>query len=158
MTLLTRQQIAEIVGNDIRKIKAFETLQKGVENLTAQTATNVGATTALQDATVITLSNNDTFTNERVLAVDPNFLTITDTGPNGNVILGLLYHIIVNGSYTLTFNTLSDTSLNLPPIGTLVESQLGGNVYASDAAAAAGGVAIGEIYKKTGGTVAWRQV
>lgn len=32
------------------------------------------------------------------------------------------------------------------------------SVYADDAAAAAGGVLVGEYYKKTGGTVVWRQV
>jgi hypothetical protein len=157
MTTLTRQQIAEIVGHDFRKILAFETLQQSVQELTGTTATNVGATTALQDATVITLSPNDTFSQERVLSVGEG-MTITDTGPNANVIIGLLYHIILNGGYRLTFNLLSDTNLSLPPLGTLLESTLWGGPYSTDALAAAGGVPLGAPYRAPAGVVKWRQV
>lgn len=157
MTTLTRAQISKIVGGDPRAIQAWETMQKGVQDVTGTAALNVGATQALQDATVITLSPNDTLTNERVLEVAEG-LALTDTGPGGNLIIGLVYHIITNGGYRLTMNLASDTDVTLPPLGTLLESTLGGGPYATDAAAASGGVALGAPYRKTGGTVVWRQV
>lgn len=156
MTKITRAEISRIVNGDPRAIRAWETMQDGVADLTGANGVQVDATQALQDATVVTLSPNDTFNNERVLQV-ANGLQLTDTGPNGNLIISLLYQIITNGGYRLTFNLVSDTNLDLPPTGKVVESQLGGNTYATDALASAAGFQIGEIYKGPAGAVKWRQ-
>lgn len=156
MTPLTRADLEKVFGNNPKVIFAFEQLAKQVVVNTATSTANAGATVALQDATVITLSPNETFTNERILAVDSAALTITDNGPGNTVVLGMVNLIVLNGGYACTFNLLADTNLDFPTNGTVPSSAIG--PYASDAAAAAAGVNVGEIYKGLAGAVVYRQV
>lgn len=159
-TILNRADIAKIIGKDPATGQVDQKLILGLESLrdttittAAQTATNVEATTALQDATVITLSPNDALTRERILAVGPG-LSITDNGPGNTVVLGLTNIPSIAGPYRVTFNVNSDADLYLPSSGRIPSSSDG--PFADDVAAAAGGVQISEWYAKTGGTVAWR--
>jgi len=112
------------------------------------------ATGSLQDATVLTLSSNAAFNNERVLTFDPAIFQVDDGGPGAPLIVTLLYLIALNGGYRCTFNLKADTTLDLPSVGRVPSSDDG--PFADDAAAAAGGINVGEWYAKTGGTVAWR--
>lgn len=100
----------------------------------AAAAGAIASTGAIQNATVITLSANAAFNNERVLVLDPTYFQADDTGPNGQ--------------YRVTFIVPDSPQLPGP--------------YASDAAAAAAGVDVGDAYRSsataTAGYVLWRQV
>jgi len=154
-TSLTRADLEKVFGNNVKVIRAFEQLAQQVITNTATSTANADATVALQDATVITLSSNETFTNERILAVDSSALTIQDNGAGSTVVLGLVNRITING-YSLQLNLQTDTYLDLPISGKIPSSDVG--PYATDADAAAAGVEIGEIYKGPLGAVVWRQV
>lgn len=135
--------------------KAVEQLFERVTSTSAAVTAGVGATTALVDATVITLSPNEALGNERVLAVDPASLVLTDGGPGETIRLALRYPIATNG-YAVTLNFNADANIAMPLAGRVPSSADG--PYANDAAAAAAGIEIGEWYAVTGGSVAWRQV
>ncbi len=159
-TRINRADLAQAWGSEwVRRnpkvVKALENIQEAAYAADGQTASNAEATKALQDATVITLSPNETLTNERVLALGAG-LQAFDAGPGSTLLLVLRWVIETVGGFALTFNLEADTTLDLPASGKIPSSAVG--PYADDAAAAAAGVEIGEIYKVTGGTVAWRQV
>jgi len=151
---LNRGDLSNLFPGNIKAQMAFEQLFSRVTATGEAVTAGVDATQALTDATVITLSNNDALANERVLAVDPASLTLTDTGPGNTVILALLYAIATTGGYRLTLNLDADTNVKLPVSGVIPSSSVG--PYANDAAAAAAGVQIGEWYAVTGGNVSWR--
>lgn len=162
-TILNRADIARIIGKDPatglidqKLILGFESLQKTAIGAAVQTALNVEATTALQDATVVTLSPNATLTRERILAVATDQLSITDNGPGDTVVLGLVYPVKFTVAYSLAFNLLGDTSLDLPTTGRVPSSADG--PYANDAAAAAADIPLDGIYRGPAGLVTWRQV
>ncbi len=157
MILLTRDDLSRAFPNNPKVVRAFEQLfAQGAAVATVQTA-QTDATQALDQATVVTLSPNDTFSNERVLGVDGNTMAIQDTGTQ--VILSLINNVLTNGGYSCTFNLASDTALDLPSSGrVLTDAFLSDGPYASDAAAASGGVAVGRPYRRSDGVVAWRQV
>jgi hypothetical protein len=152
---ITRDDLYRAFPNQPRLWRAFEQLFFASSANTDAVTTGTAATQALADATVITLSPNDAFNNERVLAVDPQSFSLTDTGTT--IILALINRILTTGGYACTFNLEADTNLDLPSFGRVATRDLGNVTFADDVAAAAGSVPIGHIYRKTGGTVAWRQ-
>lgn len=155
MAGVTRTQLQKAMPNaDQVTILAFEQLLANYPKLSGAT---IAATQALQDATALTLSNNDGFSNERVLTFDPDTFTTTDGGPGNAFVVALLSSIAATGGYRLEFNLGSDTYLDLPPSGRVAERTLGGGPYANDAAAAAGGIQVGEAYRQPAGVVVWRQ-
>lgn len=156
--LLNRGDLERIFPGNYRAVAVLEALQRNVTETQGAIAANVEATNNLGDATVLTLSSSGYFSNERVLALAPG-LVGTDGGAGQSFTLALDMKRLAatNGGFRCTFNLRADTNLDVPTMGRLVESTLGGAAYADDAAAAAAGVRIGEIYRKTGGTVAWRQ-
>lgn len=154
-TRVTRALLSEITKNP-QLLQFFEQLFATGQSNSDTIAGQVDATGAIQDATVLTLSGNAALNNERVLALDPALFTVTDEGPGGRLLVTLLAGIAVNGGYRLTFNLLADTNLTLPPDGRVLESMVTPADYADDAAAAAAGIQVGEAYRKTGGTIAWR--
>ena len=153
---ISRAQLFDAL-KDENLVRQFEkVLQQVADTNQASTAT-VAATSALQDATAITLSPNDALNNERVLAV-VSPLALHDNGPGNTLVLGFVIEFTINGSHALVLNLLGDTNVTLPPSGTLMTTGAGTPSYANDAAAAAAGYAIGDIYKQPSGVVAWRQV
>lgn len=151
MTTLTRADLSKVFGDNPKVISAFETVLKAVGDGEVAQALNVAATAALQDATVITLSPNDTLNNERVLQ-QGHGISLTDTG--SALIIALAYAFYINGGFRLTVNLLADTDLNVPFSGTAMVAenirspQLAASAsYANDAAAAAGGVVVGQFYR-----------
>jgi hypothetical protein len=154
VTTFNRSDLQKIPGITLKVIQALESLQAKAVYAAATVTSNAEATTELQDATNVTLSPNAALPNERILAVDGTTMFLTDNGAGSTVVLGLLYPIFTNGGYALNFNMIADTAVTLPTNGTIPSSAIG--PYADDAAAAAAGVAVGEWYAKTGGTVAWR--
>lgn len=153
---LNRRDLSTLFPGNTKAQMAFEQLFSRTASNTAAVTAGVDATTALTDATVLTLSPNEALSNERILAVDPASLSITDNGPGNTLVLALLYAIATTSGYRLTLNLDADTNVKLPVAGVIPSSAVG--PYANDAAADAAGVEIGEIYKGPTGSVLWRQV
>jgi len=149
---LTRHDLQGALGNNLKVIQAFEKLFRTLADTSNAVTAGAEATQALNDATVITLSANETLTNERVLAVDSGSMTIALTADN--VVLSA--RVTVTGIFRCTLSLIADTNVSLPTGGRIPSSDDG--PYADDTAAAAAGVEVGEWYAKTGGTVVWRQV
>lgn len=150
-TFLNRWELQKLFPDNPKAVIAFDYQQQAIQATTTALASNVDATGALQDATVITLSPNDALTNERVLQLDPDSLKAVDSG--NTLTLSLRYPIKLNGGYRCTFNLLADTNVDMPAQGALL---IDAGPYADDTAAAADGIEIGQIYRKNGGTVVWR--
>jgi hypothetical protein len=152
---ITREDLARAFPNQPRLWRAFEELFFASAANTEAVTTGTAATQALADATIITLSTNEALNNERVLAVDPSAFSLTDTG--ATIVLALIDRVQSTGGFRCVLNLEADTNLDLPSFGRLATTDLGGETYADDAAAAADGVIVGDMYRKTGGTIAWRQ-
>lgn len=138
-SVIPRYLLERHFGNDHRMIRAMEEQSIAVSS-------GVAATSALQDATVIVLSPNGDFTNERTLEVGAGIeMDITD-----DAVILRVADVVRSENYVVTMLPSDNTVLNLPASGTLVSTAndlaLFGN-YASDAAAAAGGVPVGGIYR-----------
>jgi hypothetical protein len=127
---------------DERMIRAMEDQSKVVTD-------GVAATSALADATVLVLSPNGDFTNERVLQVgDGISIEITD-----DTVKLSAENVAFTQGYVVTLIPQGETTLFLPLSGTLVAGEnpqldvttLGN--YANDAAAAGGGVVVGQLYR-----------
>lgn len=138
---IPRWLLAKHFAGDERMIRAMEDQSATVE-------TGVAATSALKDATVIVLSPNGDFTNERVLEVgDGIAMEITDQTVKLSV-----NNVAISQGYPVLLIAQGLTRLILPLSGTLVSGEnpvvdvttLG--AYANDAAAAAAGVPKGGLY------------
>jgi hypothetical protein len=134
-------------AGDNRMIRAMEDQSKVVTD-------GVAATSALADATVIVLSPNGDFTNERVLQVGDGIkVEITD-----DTVTLSVENVAMTQGYPVTLIAQGLTELVLPAVGTLVSntnpqvdvSTLG--AYANDAAAAAAGVPVGGLYRNSAAT------
>jgi hypothetical protein len=140
---------------------AFERQAAQVQRTAATVASGLEATDSIQNATVITLSPNASFTNERVLRLGPGLAADTDDtyvtisiDPEGAA--------VVEGGYSVLLRSQGVTDLLLPMSGTLATKdgseilqnkdlrtpKLSGlGDYANDAAAAAGGVPVTGVYR-----------
>lgn len=152
--LLRRDDLAQFFGNNLRLMSAFEDQSIAVQEATE----GVGATAALKDATVIVLSANGDFTNERVLEIGDGIdIDITDTAVRLSV-----KDVARTADFGVTFVPPAEVELFLPPEGTLVAAEIdqtlfkktldapketGLGNYANDAAAAAGGVPVNGAYR-----------
>lgn len=155
-TTVTRADLQKIT-NDPKVLRWLEGLAGIGKSNSDAIAGLTDATQGITAATALTLSNNAALDNERVFTPDPTAFTVTDGGPGGQYTLSLINLIALNGGFACTFNLAADTNLDLPPTGRVMTTdfQFPGP-FADDAAAATGGVAVNSIYRKTGGTVAWR--
>ena len=162
---LSRDALTKALNGDRRLVQAFEQQAQVITENQEATSLQVEATQALQDATVLVLSPNATFNNERVLRLgegitaidDGTYLTLSVNDRFAHVAGGFRAELTaqgdtnvvlpldgvlatVDGYEELTNKTLEAAVLNQPKITGLVE-------YADDVAAATGGVAIGGIYR-----------
>lgn len=164
---IPRDLLAQAFDNP-RLIAAFEDQSIAVEQAGNQTGQAVAATDRMEAATVLTLSANEAFVNERVVRPG-NGIAFADDGK----ILTISASIgvpKVNGGQEVVFYVTGRTSLLLPRTGTLATtagaeefrnktlvqprvSQLGDHL--DDAAAAVAGVPIGAMYR-TGSTLKLR--
>lgn len=148
---LRRDLLAAAFNGDERLIRAFEEMGEAAEASQNTLETTVGATGALQDAYVLTLSPNDVFTNERIFTAgdgialdnDGELLTVTVTGRAKAL------------NYDINLIAEGETTLNVPLeaahlIGDVNPSGVIPGSYASDAAASAGGVPVGGLYHNGG--------
>jgi hypothetical protein len=156
---LPRELLAQALGNP-RLVSAFEQQAQAVSETQQQGAENVAATSALQDATFVTLSPNDTLTGERVLEVGPGIsIEITADKVKLNVSDEVPH---VQGGFPVYLTAQNPVNLVLPQSGTVAtrsEPEVLSNKtlqaprlatigsFADDAAAAAGGVPVGGVYR-----------
>ncbi len=141
-----RIMLAKHFKGDHRTQSAFEQLFNKVEDSAGTLASTVEATEKLQDATVITLSANATFNNERILKLDDGLEAIDD----GEFLTIKLEDVARTENYAVTLIAQGDSELIVPLVGTiLVREHIGAGLgnYANDAAAAAGGVPIEGLYR-----------
>lgn len=144
---IPRYLLEKHFAGDVRMIRALEEQSKTVDS-------GVSATSALADATVIVLSANGDFTNERVLQVgDGISVEITD-----DTVTLSVENVAMTKGYPVTLIAQGETVLLLPLSGMLVSATspevdvttLGD--YADDATAATAGVVVGQLYR-TGSAV-----
>lgn len=158
--LLRRSDLARAFNGDPVLVAAFEQQQEAVAATAEATAGTAQATAAIQDATVLTLSPNDSFTNERIFTPFEG-LTAEDDGSLFKVRVDETV-ARVTGGFDVTFIVTGITNLVLPNTGTLATTsgtetlsnktinapKLSGlGNYADDSAAAAGGVPVGGMYR-----------
>ena len=167
---LDRRLIDLLSGGNPRLREGLEDLVNQVEVVTDAQTANVEATTAIEDATVLTLSPNAAFRNERILAVGKGLELIED---GVRIVLRFADGAIVStGGFDINLIAIGNSAVVLPLNGTLatvanVETlanktlaapKLSGlGDYADDAAAATGGVPVGGVYR-TGSTLKVRVV
>lgn len=154
-TPVTRWDLQQLKGITPKLLSFFESLFATSQSSASDAAGAVAATGAIQEATVITLSSNAAFDNERILTAGIG-ITLSDGGPGGPLVISSGSSVTLGGGFALTFNLAADTILDLPATGRVPSSSDG--PFADDTAAAAAGINVGEWYAQTGGTVAWRQV
>lgn len=147
MNIPNRLELAKALNGVEPVVRALELLFQATNLNTAALGTGAEATVALQDATVLTLSPNDTFTNERVVQSGQG-IQLIDTGTA--LIIRLLYNLIINGGFQLRINLPADVDLTVIQSGTIMLEEdpmadLGD--YADDAAAAAAGVPVRGLYR-----------
>lgn len=161
---LRRDDLFRVFDNP-RLVVAFEQQSQVLAETQDAVTTGAAATDALQDATVLTLSPNGAFNNERVLKLgrgvkavdDGQFLTISASDEVPQVAGGFAVQLTAQGPTVLVLplagnlatqdqrETLYAKTLNMPSFTGLSD-------YADDVAAAAGSVPVGGAYR-TGSAV-----
>jgi hypothetical protein len=163
---LPRADLFAALGGNARLVAAFEDQRQVIAETQDATTTGAEATQALQDARVLTLSPNDTFTNERVLKLGPGIKAADD---GTYLILSVNDQVAhIAGGFRADLTAQGATTLVLPLAGTLATTDqdeilsnktlevpllAGLKEYANAAAAAAGGVPINGPYLVTGSDV-----
>lgn len=163
MNDIPRELLAKALNGDARVVRYFEDQARVVEDTQALTVSSLAATGSIADATVVTLSPNDSFANERVLQAGRGIdINVGDA----TVVIAVKRDVVtISGGFQVTMTAQGDSSVAIPLNGILatrdnVETLKGktlqtpilsglGN-YASDVAAAAGGVPIGGVFHNAG--------
>lgn len=156
---LRREDLAAVFGNP-RLVVAFEEQAEAVEQTSQAAAEAKDTSSSIAVATVLVLSANDVFENERIVTAGDG-VEFDDDGTRLTVRISDLA-ARVTGDGRLNFIITGATDLILPLTGTLASlegsetlanktlatpklSGLGN--YANDAAAAAGGVPVSGVYR-----------
>lgn len=159
---LNRDALTRALNGDRRLVTAFEQQALAVGETQDAVTVQADATEALQDATVLTLSPNGALTNERVLKLGDGVRAVDDGTYLTLSIDDRFAHVA--GGFRVDLTAQGDTAVVLPLGGmlattdgdetltnkTLVSAILNVSEYATDAAAAAGGVPVGGLYLKGG--------
>jgi len=157
---LPREILSRALGNDVRAVRAFEQEAANNDALSEQVAANVDATEALNDATVLVLSSNAAFNNERVLRVGPGIRARDDGASLTLSVNDEVPHVL--GGFPVNLTATQASNLLLPTAGRIattdqpetltqkiVSVPLFSSVpeYATDAEAK-----VGDVYTLTGST------
>jgi hypothetical protein len=157
---IPRHLLEKYFGREPRLLRAFEAQSIAVEATADGLRTTATATENLQDATVIVLSPNGAFTNERQLVLGQG-LSAVDDGARLTIRTSQSVPL-VNGGFTVNFTVGGNAAILLPLTGTMATTEgvetLSGKTlaapivsglgnYADDAAAASGGVPVGGMYR-----------
>lgn len=152
--IFQREDLAQFFGSNPRLMRAFEDQSAAVEEAT----NSLAATIAMKDATVIVLSANGDFTNERVLEVSDDI----DVEVTATTVKLTVKKVARTEDFGVTFVPPAQVLLFLPPDGTLVSAESPALLenktfrapflaaipnHVDDAAAAAGGVGITQVYR-----------
>ena len=145
-------------GNN-RLVSAFEEQSEMVASLEVARQSQAEATDSATQATYITASANAELPNERVFQTGIG-LTVTDE--DGILRVSVTQEVAqVTSGFTVTFSSTAPAAIVVPPRGVMATTAnietlsnktleapkyTGLGNYANDAAAAAGGVEIGEMY------------
>lgn len=145
---ISRADLAPIFGNNPRVLAQFEALQRKVVEHEGTIGVNLAATTALADATFVTLSGNAELANEYVLQVGEGLSLDASAG----VLRLTMQAPVVSGGFRVRMVAAGDTTLALPVSGVVATREwfnaMAPGPYADDTAAATAGVAVGEVYRK----------
>lgn len=156
---LPREVLAHALGGDVRAVRAFEEEASINADTADRLAAQVDATDAINDATVLVLSPNAAFNNERVLKLGDGISARDDGSTLTLFVDDRVPH--VTGGFAVQLQSTQGTFLQLPVRGllattdqdeslsnkTLVKPSVSGiGIYADDTAAAAAGVPVGGIY------------
>ena len=159
----TRQMLNRWFGGDERMIRAMEDQQLKVEKATDGLQTTATSTERIEAASVLVLASNNAFTNERVLALGAGISGIDD-GTKLTLQTSIAVPI-VGGGYSVNITAVGNSNIRIPLTGTLATvgnaetlgnktltaPKIGGIAdYATDVAAAAGGVPINGLYHNAG--------
>ena len=155
---IPRDLLSKYFGKDPRLVIAFENLVLSAANSERVIVGTVGATEALQDASVLTLSSNGAFTNEFVLGDgDGTKITVGE----GTASIDVDDTVVRSEGFKVTLSPPADVLLELPPEGKLVSDVVPMLPYltsaSGDSAAATAGVPLGGLYHN-GGVVRVRLV
>src|SRR4051812_10027435 len=119
--IISRQLLAKFFGSDPRMMRAMEDQSVAAAN----GAIAVEATNALADATVIVLSANGDFTNERVLQIGDGIqIDITD-----DTVTLSVKDVARTQDFKATLIPPAEVSLLLPAEGTLVSEEAPAVLY-----------------------------
>lgn len=134
---IPRWLLEKYFGGDPRMLRAME-------DHSQSTVDTVAATQALKDATVIVLSANGDFTNERVLVLGDGIEADIDD----STITLRTRDVARTENFTVTLLPTDNSIFNLPPSGTLLGTNNGAALpdFANDADAATGGVELWGLY------------
>ena len=156
---IRRDLLAEAFDNP-RLIAAFEDQAIAVEEATQQAGAVVAATDRMEAATVLTLSSNAAFTNERVVKQGRG-VSFSDNGEELTISVDVSVPR-VSGGQEVVFYITGRSTLLLPKSGTLATTTGAEELrnktlmqpkvaelenYTDDAAAAAGGVPLLGVYR-----------
>lgn len=158
--ILDRRLLDELAKGNPRLREGLEQLLSQVAENTKSQSLTIDATTALEDATVLVLSPNAAFNNERILAVGDG-LAIADR--DGRLIIAFADGVVsASGGFKVQFVAAGDSAVVVPLGGvlattgnpetlankTLASPKITGLAdHADDAAAAAGGVPVNGLYR-----------
>lgn len=156
----TRLMLSRWFKGDERMIRAMEDQQTKVDQSAAGLQTTAQTTDKIEAASVLVLAGNNAFTNERVLELGEGLsgvddgsmlrLSTSDTVPK------------VTGGFRVSMTAAGESQFLVPLTGTLATlantetlsnktlaspKMTGLSDYADDVAAAAGGVAVGGLYR-----------
>jgi len=148
---IRRADLEAFFAGNPRLIYAFERQSQAVAANTAAAGEAKDTASSIQVATVLTLTPNDVFENERVVQAGTG-IVLSDEG--GRLIIALDGDVPrIEGGANVTFYATAETVLALPDEGTVATTDdikdyiASAHDFADDAAAAAGGVPVGGIYR-----------
>lgn len=159
LNVLPRDQLVEALNGNLRLAAAFEDQALAVDDVVEAVGTTAAATEALNEATVLVLSPNTAFTNERIVQAGTG-IDIVDDGSHVTIKVDADVPIVSGGA--VKFFSTAATNLLLPKSGTLAtlagaETLANKTIqkpkistygdFADDTAAATGGVPVGGIYR-----------
>jgi len=160
---LPRETLARALGGDVRAVRAFEQEAQNNAETADRLASTVDATDAINDATVLVLSANAAFNNERVLKLGEG-ISARDDGASLTIYADdRVPHVL--GGFAVNITATQATQVQLPVRGLIAttdqEETLSSKVleapqismignYANDAAAATAGVPVNGIYHTNG--------
>lgn len=157
---LNRRLLGEVFPDNPRVVRAMEAQAQAVDAATDGLSTQAQATELIQDASVIVLAPNGAFQGERVLQLGQG-LSGEDDGTNLTLQTSSKVPLVA-GDFTLFITLAGNSTVAIPLTGilattanietlsnkTLAAPKLSGlGDYADDAAAAAGGVPVGGVYR-----------